>query len=174
MRMSFVVPGLNLILREVFVYYDQPLLFVADDWYGRHYLCVAAKMDSHNKVTKWICAQVTDSTLAGIRDNTLDYYSVYRATPELLVTSVTPSGTWTDNYVLASSVPDSELPAPGAYLNPVPKLSQPKIKEAGLGALYNVLQARSARHNTRALLLGEPRPADAVLDVVNHLLDEAA
>ena len=115
--MSFVVPGLDLILREVFVYYDQPLLFVADDGYDRHFLCVAVKMDIHDKVTKWVGAPVTDSALAGIRDNTMDLYSVYRATPALMVASVTPSRIWTNNYVLSSTVLDAELPQAGAYLH---------------------------------------------------------
>ena len=109
----------ELVVQEVFLYYDGPRLFVANNSIGQKYLINCLSSDDQNDT--WLAVALSDKRLSALRGRTLDVHDAF-ANPELGFAIELTSNK--NGLLVSSSIkkPDQlqpdDLPEPGAFLQP--------------------------------------------------------
>lgn len=117
---------------EIYVYYDQPVLFSCKSAAGHLYLVVAA--DENDQYETWMYAGVSEERLNLIRSGAIDLHDAF-AEPEsgFLVQAIVPYDDQTQvltSHIQADQISKDMLPVPGESLNlktdTLPALSSPE------------------------------------------------
>jgi len=100
---------------DVFAYYDRPVLFTTIFPNGKTVLVVLS--DENSVAETWIAVYVSAKTIIKLRMGAVDFYTVFR-NERWLWKIVRPweGGEVTCNPILASQVPDDDLPDKGERL----------------------------------------------------------
>lgn len=113
-------------LHEVYVFYDQPLLFLVQSQSKGNPMYIGNAIDETDDDETWMYLEVSQQRLNQINNKEIDLYTAYKQSENDLLIKFTihnklsrETGTLhaTEELVEADSMPDELLPVPGYYLN---------------------------------------------------------
>lgn len=106
-----------MVILEVYEYYDEPLLYLAQDGEKHLLLAMLAEVPERAK-QRWLYAPVSESSLADLKQGKMKLYEAFRSPPDGKVLSITTiQGAIVDSrWIDSSTLSDTILPDPDVNL----------------------------------------------------------
>lgn len=108
----------ELIVFEVYEFYDEPVLFAASNERGQIFLGLLAQDDA--EIKRWLYAPLSSTRLLGLKSDWIDIYSAFKNVEGGRVfeskspkNGEPPMGAW----INASDLSDADLPDAGVFLD---------------------------------------------------------